>query len=174
MSRFLVRPSTAADVPAISAIYGWHVRHGSGTFEADPPDEGEMRRRRDDVLAKGLPWLVLERESEVAGFASANQFRPRPGYRYCLEDSVYLAEGLGGRGLGRLLLTELIARCEGTGARQMLAVIGGAATAGSIGLHRALGFEHVGTTRAVGWKFDRWLDVVFMQRSLGFGASTPP
>ncbi len=174
MSRLLVRPGTVADLPAVSAIYGWHVRHGSGTFETDPPDEAEMRRRRNDVLAKGLPWLVLEQDGGVRGFAYANQFRPRPGYRYCLEDSVYLADGLGGRGLGRLLLTELIARCEDTGARQMLAVIGGIANAGSIGLHRALGFEHVGTTRAVGWKFDRWLDVVFMQRSLGFGASTPP
>ena len=158
----------------MTAIYGWHVRHGTGTFEVDPPDEIEMGRRRADVLAKGLPWLVLEQEGTVVGYASANQFRPRPGYRFCLEDSVYLANGSAGRGFGRLLLTELMARCEAAGARQMLAVIGDSANAGSIGVHRALGFDHIGTTRAVGWKSGRWLDVVFMQRSLGFGASTVP
>ena len=174
MSRLIVRPGTASDVAVVTAIYGWHVRHGTGTFETDPPDEAEMGRRRDDILAKGLPWLVLKQDGAVAGYATANQFRPRPGYRFCLEDSVYLADGLGGRGFGRLLLTELIARCESTGARQMLAVIGDSGNAGSIGVHRAMGFDRVGTTRAVGWKFDRWLDVVFMQRSLGPGASTNP
>lgn len=158
----------------MTAIYGWHVRHGTGTFEVDPPDEIEMGRRRADVLAKGLPWLVLEQEGTVVGYASANQFRPRPGYRFCLEDSVYLANGSAGRGFGRLLLTELMARCEAAGARQMLAVIGDSANAGSIGVHRALGFDHIGTTRAVGWKSGRWLDVVFMQRSLGLGSSTVP
>jgi len=174
MSRLLVRPSTPGDVAVVTSIYGWHVHHGTGTFEIDPPDEAEMGRRRADVLAKGLPWLVLEEEGTIVGYASANQFRPRPGYRFCLEDSVYLANGFAGRGYGRLLLTELVARCEAAGARQMLAVIGDSANAGSIGVHRALGFDHVGTTRAVGWKFDRWLDVVFMQRSLGLGASTLP
>jgi L-amino acid N-acyltransferase YncA len=174
MSRLLVRPSTADDLAAVAAIYRWHVGHGTGTFEIDPPDDAEMGRRRDDVLAKGLPWLVLEREGAVIGYASANQFRPRPGYRFALEDSVYLADGFGGRGLGRLLLTELVARCEAAGARQMLAVIGDSANAGSIGVHRALGFEHIGTMKAVGWKFDRWIDVVLMQRSLGFGATTLP
>ena len=174
MSRLLVRPSTADDLVAVTAIYGWHVRHGTGTFEVDPPDEIEIGRRRADVLAKGLPWLVLEQEGTVVGYASANQFRPRPGYRFCLEDSVYLANGSAGRGFGRLLLTELMARCEAAGARQMLAVIGDSANAGSIGVHRALGFDHIGTTRAVGWKSGRWLDVVFMQRSLGLGSSTVP
>ena len=174
MSRLIVRPGTASDVAAVTAIYGWHVHHGTGTFETDPPDAPEMGRRRDDILAKGLPWLVLEQDGTVVGYATANQFRPRPGYRFCVEDSVYLANGSGGKGLGRLLLTELIARCEATGARQMLAVIGDSANAGSIGVHRAMGFDHVGTTRAVGWKFDRWLDVVFMQRSLGRGAASHP
>jgi L-amino acid N-acyltransferase YncA len=174
MSRPLIRPSSGDDVAVVTSIYAWHVHHGTGTFEIDSPDEAEMGRRRADVLAKGLPWLVLEQEGTVVGYASANQFRPRPGYRFCLEDSVYLANGFAGRGYGRLLLTELVARCEAAGARQMLAVIGDSANAGSIGVHRALGFDHVGTTRAVGWKFDRWLDVVFMQRSLGLGASTLP
>ncbi len=105
MSRLIVRPSTAEDVATVAAIYRWHVAHGTGTFEIDPPDDAEMSRRRDDVLAKGLPWLVLEQAGAVIGYASANQFRPRPGYRFALEDSVYLADGFGGRGLGRLLLT---------------------------------------------------------------------
>jgi phosphinothricin acetyltransferase len=174
MSRLLVRPSSAEDVAVITSIYGWHVRHGTGTFELDPPDEAEMARRRADVLSKGLPWLVLEREGTVVGYASANHFRPRPGYRFCLEDSVYLDASAAGHGYGRLLLTELVARCEAAGARQMLAVIGDSANAASVGVHRALGFTHVGTTRAVGWKFDRWLDVVFMQRGLGFADSTVP
>ena len=174
MSRLLVRPSTADDLAAVTAIYGWHVRHGTGTFEVDPPAEIEIGRRRADVLAKGLPWLVLEQEGTVVGYASANQFRPRPGYRFCLEDSVYLANGAAGRGFGRLLLTELMARCEAAGARQMLAVIGDSANLGSIGVHRRLGFEHVGVMQAAGWKFGRWVDVVVMQKSLGSGATTDP
>ncbi len=176
MSRpdLLIRPSERADVPAITAIYRWNVLHGTGTFEIDPPDEAEIARRRDDVLAKGWPWLVVESGGAVAGYAYANWFRPRPAYRYCVEDSVYLAEGAQRRGLGRLLLAELIARCEAAGARQMLAVIGDSANLGSIGVHRTLGFEHTGTMKAAGWKFGRWLDVVVMQKALGSGAETPP
>ncbi|HEV7574657.1 MAG TPA: GNAT family N-acetyltransferase [Caldimonas sp.] len=174
MTPLLIRPSRADDLPALTAIYGWHVRHGTGTFEVDPPSLDDMARRRDDVVAKGLPYLVLEEEGTVAGYAYANQFRPRPAYRFCLEDSVYLAPEKSGRGFGRLLLTELLARCEATGARQMLAVIGDSQNGGSIGVHRALGFDHTGTIRAAGWKFDRWLDVVVMQRHLGPGAATAP
>jgi L-amino acid N-acyltransferase YncA len=174
MTHVLIRPSTADDLAAVTAIYGWNVRHGTGTFEYDPPGEPDMARRRADVLDKGLPWLVLEHEGVVRGYAYANQFRPRPAYRFCLEDSVYLAADATGRGFGRLLLTELLARCEAQGARQMLAVIGDSANAGSIGVHRALGFEHTGTIKAAGWKFDRWLDVVVMQRSLGLGAAAAP
>ena len=174
MTRLLIRPSTPADLAAVTAIYGWNVRHGTGTFEIEPPDEADMARRRDDVLAKGLPWLVIEDDGVVRGYAYANQFRPRPAYRFCLEDSVYLAAGATGCGFGRLLLAELLARCEAAGARQMLAVIGDSANAGSIGVHRALGFAHVGTIAAAGWKFERWLDVVVMQRSLGVGAASAP
>jgi L-amino acid N-acyltransferase YncA len=174
MTPLLIRPSSADDLPALTAIYGWHVRHGTGTFEVDPPPLDDMARRRDDVVAKGLPYLVLEEEGTVAGYAYANQFRPRPAYRFCLEDSVYLAPEKAGRGFGRLLLTELLARCEAAGARQMLAVIGDSQNGGSIGVHRALGFDHTGTIRAAGWKFDRWLDVVVMQRQLGPGAATVP
>lgn len=170
----LIRPSTAADVPAIAAVYGWNVLNGTGTFELDAPSEDEMARRRDDVLAKGLPWLVAESAGRVLGYAYAGQFRPRPAYRYCLEDSIYLAPEAKGRGVGRLLLAELLAQCEARGARQMLAVIGDSANAASIGVHRALGFEHSGLMKAAGWKFDRWLDVVVMQRALGRGAGTPP
>src|SRR5438552_13385628 len=123
----LIRPSTTADVPAIADVYGWHVLHGTGTFELDPPDEEEMARRRDDVLAKALPWLVAERDGQVLGYAYATQFRPRRAYRFCLEDSIYLARDAQGRGVGRLLLAELISQCEARGARQMLAVIGDSA-----------------------------------------------
>ncbi len=169
----LIRPSTAADVPALTAIYAWHVAHGTGTFELDAPDAAEMGRRRDAVLANGLPWLVAERNGMVLGSAYANHFRPRRAYRFCVEDSIYLADAARGQGIGRLLLAELMARCQAAGARQMLAVIGDAANAGSVGVHLALGFEHSGVLRAAGWKFDRWLDVVLMQRALGEGDTTP-
>jgi len=169
-----IRPSTTADLPAITAIYAWNVRRGTGTFEIEVPEQAEMSRRRDDVLAKGLPWLVAEREGALLGYAYANHFRPRRAYRFCLEDSVYLADAAKGQGVGTLLLAELMARCEALGARQMLAVIGDSANLGSIGVHKKLGFEHIGVLRAAGWKFDRWLDVVMMQKALGEGASTVP
>jgi phosphinothricin acetyltransferase len=176
-SALLIRPSTPADLPAITAIYADAVLQGTGTFELDPPDQAEMARRRDDVLAKGLPWLVAQVRSDtsgqVLGYAYANHFRPRRAYRFCLEDSIYLHPDARGRGVGKLLLAELLTRCEAAGARQMLAVIGDAANAGSIGVHAALGFAHTGVLKASGWKFDRWLDVVLMQRSLGAGDSVP-
>ena len=170
----LIRPSTAADLPAITAIYAWNVVNGTGTFELDAPDAAEMSGRRDDVLAKKLPWIVAERGGQVLGYAYANQFRPRRAYHFCLEDSIYLAADAMGQGIGRLLLAELMAQCETAGARQMLAVIGDSANAASIGVHRALGFEQTGLMKAAGWKFDRWLDVVVMQRALGLGDSAPP
>jgi phosphinothricin acetyltransferase len=170
----LIRPSTEADLPAIARIYGHAVQHGTGTFELDAPDAAEMARRRADVLGKGLPFLVAERAGAVLGYAYANHFRPRRAYRFCLEDSIYLDEAARGQGVGRLLLAELLARCEAAGARQMLAVIGDAANAGSIGVHRACGFEDAGVFKAAGWKFGRWLDVVLMQKALGEGAATEP
>lgn len=169
----LLRPSTEADLTAITTIYAHHVLHGTGTFELEAPDQAEMARRRADVVGKGLPWLVAEDAGRVLGYAYANHFRPRRAYRFCVEDSIYLAPDAQGRGIGRLLLAELLARCEAAGARQMVAVIGDAANAGSIGVHRALGFEHTGVLKASGWKFDRWLDVIFMQRALGPGAGAP-
>lgn len=170
----ILRPSTDADLPAITAIYADAVLSGTGTFELEPPELAEMARRRADVLAKGLPWLVaVDGDGQVLGYAYANHFRPRPAYRFCLEDSIYLHRDARGRGVGRALLAELVGRCEALGARQMLAVIGDAANAGSIGVHAALGFAHTGVLKNAGWKFDRWLDVVLMQRSLGAGADQP-
>ena len=170
----LIRPSEPRDVSAITAIYDWNVRHGTGTFELEAPDEAETARRRGEVLARGLPWLVAQGGGRVLGYAYANHFRPRRAYRFCLEDSIYLSPEAQGRGVGRPLLAELIAQCEARGARQMLAVIGDSANRASIGLHRALGFLPVGLLAASGWKFERWLDVVIMQRELGLGAATAP
>jgi phosphinothricin acetyltransferase len=169
-----IRASTPADVAACAAIYGEAVRNGTGTFELEEPDEAEMGRRREAILAQGLPWLVAERNGSVLGYAYAGVFRPRRAYRFCVEDSIYLAPEARGLGVGRLLLAELIARCEAVGIRQMLAVIGDSENAGSIAVHRACGFEHTGKLEAAGWKFERWLDVVMMQRQLGRGADAAP
>jgi phosphinothricin acetyltransferase len=170
----LIRPSTAADLPAITEIYAASVRHGTGTFEIEPPGCDEIAARRDAVVGRHLPWLVAQSATGVLGYAYASAFRPRPAYRYCVEDSIYLAQSARGRGVGKLLLAELIARCEAWGARQMLAVIGDSANAASTGVHAALGFRRVGCIDAVGWKLERWLDVVFMQRALGRGDATAP
>jgi L-amino acid N-acyltransferase YncA len=169
----VIRPSNAADLPAMAAIYAHAVNHGTGTFELEPPSVDELAQRRSAVLANGWPWLVVEADA-VLGFAYANTFRPRPAYRFCVEDSIYLAPGTQGKGLGRLLLAELVARCEALGARQMLAVIGDSANVASVGVHRSLGFEHTGVFHAAGWKFGRWLDVVLMQRALGAGPTSDP
>jgi phosphinothricin acetyltransferase len=169
-----IRPSTEADLPAIAAIYGHHVLHGTGTFETTPPTEAEMAGRRADVLAKGLPWLVAEDGGRVLGYAYCQWFKPRPAYRFSAEDSIYLHPDAAGRGLGKRLLTALCAEAELKGVRKLIAVIGDSANAGSIGVHRALGFTAVGTIAACGWKFDRWLDIVLMERALGDGARSPP
>lgn len=174
LGSLLIRSSNSADLEAITAIYGYAVIHGTGTFETQAPDREEMARRREDVLGKGLPWLVAERNGEVLGYAYANQFRPRAAFRYCLEDSIYLAPQAQGQGVGQQLLAELIGRCQAQGARQMVAVIGDSANQGSINLHRKLGFVHQGVLQSAGWKFERWLDVVLMQRSLGNGDKHPP
>lgn len=170
----LIRPSQDEDLAAITRIYAHHVLHGTGTFETTPPTEGEMAGRRADVLGKGLPWLVIEVDGQVMGFAYGNWFKPRPAYRYSVEDSIYMAPESAGKGLGKLLLTELLAQCERAGVRKVMAVIGDSANAGSIGVHKALGFEQVGVVQSCGWKFGRWLDIVLMQKSIGLGDSTPP
>lgn len=169
-----IRPSTDADLPAITAIYGHHVQHGTGTFETTPPTESDMAGRRADVLAKGLPWLVLEDAGQVVGYAYCQWFKPRPAYRYSAEDSIYLHPQAAGKGLGKELLAALLARAEAAGVRKLIAVIGDSANAGSIGVHRALGFAQIGTIASCGWKFDRWLDIVLMDKVIGLGDSTPP
>lgn len=167
------RPSTDADVPAIAAIYTHHVLHGTGTFEIEPPSAQDMAARRADVLAKNLPYLVAEEDGRVLGFAYCNWFKPRPAYRFSAEDSIYLAPDAAGRGLGRQLLTALAREAEARGVRKLIAVIGDSANAGSIGVHRALGFDHVGVIRSCGWKFERWLDIVLMEKALGAGDTRP-
>jgi phosphinothricin acetyltransferase len=169
-----IRPSSDSDLPAITRIYGHHVLTGTGTFETTPPSEADMLTRRADVLAKGLPWLVVEEGGQVLGFAYANWFKPRPAYRFSCEDSIYMAPESVGKGLGRALLAELMTCLENAGVRKVMAVIGDSANAGSIGLHKTLGFEPAGVINNCGWKFERWLDIVLMQKTLGVGASTPP
>ena len=170
----LIRPSRDEDITAITAIYTHHVLHGTGTFETEPPSAADMANRRADVLSKGLPYLVAEEDGEILGFAYGNWFKPRPAYRYSVEDSVYLAPGLDRKGLGRALLAELLAHCEAAGIRKVMAIIGDSANAGSVGVHRALGFTQVGIVEACGWKFGAWRDIVIMQKTLGPGSSEPP
>lgn len=170
----LIRPSTDHDIAAITRIYAHHVLNGTGTFETTPPSEADMAARRADVLSKGLPWLVLEDGGQVMGFAYGNWFKPRPAYRFSVEDSIYLAPEAAGKGLGRALLAELLAKLQAGGVRKVMAVIGDSANAGSVGVHAALGFERVGVVKSCGWKFDRWLDIVLMEKTLGEGDSTRP
>jgi phosphinothricin acetyltransferase len=170
----LIRAATAADIPAITAIYDHAVRHGTASFELDPPDAAEMARRRQTLADAGFPYLVAEADGAVAGYAYAGPYRPRPAYRWSVEDSVYVAPALQRRGLGRTLLARLVAEAEQRGFRQMIAVIGDSAQTPSIEMHRAAGFRLIGTIENVGHKFDRWLDTVLMQRELGPGAASPP
>lgn len=170
----LIRPSVASDVPRLTAIYAHHVEHGSGSFELVAPDEPEMARRRMGVLDNGLPYWVAEVDGTVMGYAYANLFRPRPAYRFLVENSVYIDHRTPRSGLGRALMAEIIQLCEDKGARQMVAVIGDSANQGSIRLHQSLGFEQVGLIRSSGWKHERWLDTVLMQRALGSGDLTTP
>jgi L-amino acid N-acyltransferase YncA len=169
-----IRPATAADLPAITEIYAHAVRVGTATFELVPPDAGEMRRRFEALKGGGFPYLVAVLENNVVGYAYAASYRPRPAYRFTVENSVYLRPDIHRRGIGRQLLQQLIADCESRGFRQMIAVIGDSANAASVGLHRRCGFEMIGTHPNVGLKFGRWLDTVMMQRALGEGASTVP
>jgi L-amino acid N-acyltransferase YncA len=172
-AELLIRPSQDGDVAAITAIYGHHVLNGVASFEDVPPDAEEMARRRAEVLARGLPYLVAERAGRVLGYCYAGLYRTRSGYRFSLEDSIYIDAGELGRGIGRALLSRVIDAAAGLGYRQMVAVIGGSDQWPSIGLHRALGFAQVGLLPAVGWKFGGWVDTVLMQRALGEGAGSP-
>jgi len=172
-SSLVLRDSEALDVPAIHAIYAHHVLHGTSSFELEPPSLRQMQQRRQDVLALGLPYLVVERDGEVLGYAYASLYRPRPGYRFTVEDSIYLRDGSTGKGIGSQLLAALIERCEAGGWRQMVAVAGGASAA-SVALHQRHGFEMTGIFRAVGFKFGAWQDAALLQRALGDGNASLP
>ncbi len=170
-----VRASTPQDLPAITRIYAHHVLHGTGSFETEAPSEEEMTQRRDEVLSRQLPYLVAEdADGQILGYAYANWFKARPAYRFSAEDSIYVADGQHGRGLGRLLMNALIAHCEAAGVRKLIAVIGDSNNLGSVGVHRAAGFTQVGVMRSVGWKFGRWLDIVMMEKTLGDGDHSAP
>jgi phosphinothricin acetyltransferase len=170
----IIRPSQPEDIPAITAIYAHHVLHGTGTFELDPPSQSHMTERRAEVLDKHLPYLVAVKDQRLLGFAYCNWFKPRPAYRFSAEDSIYLAPAAIGLGLGRALLAELVAQAQQAGIRKLIAVIGDSANQSSIGVHRSNGFEPVGVLKSCGWKFDRWLDVVLMDKALDLGDSGAP
>lgn len=170
-----IRASSNGDISAIAAIYAHHVRHGTGTFEIDPPTEDDMAARRTEVLARGLPWLVAANtQGEILGFAYANWFKPRPAYRFSAEDSVYVTPTACGQGVGRALLAALEHASEAAGVRKLLAVIGDSANQASIQLHSSAGFRHAGMLRSVGWKHGAWRDVVLMEKPLGAGDRTSP
>lgn len=165
-----IRDARSEDLTAIQSIYAHHVRHGLGTFETEPPDTTEIERRHTQITADGFPYLVAVDGGAVVAYAYANHFRTRAAYRFTVEDSIYVAPQAIGHGTGRKLLQALVERCIALGLHQMLAVIGDSGNAASVGVHRACGFEHVGTMKEVGRKFDRWVDVVIMQRPLAGGA----
>ena len=169
-----IRPAAAADIPAIAAIYRPAVLQGTASFEVDPPDDAEMLRRFTAITAAGYPYFVAELGGRVVGYAYANGYRPRPAYRFTVENSVYIASDVQGKGVGRALLAELIAACTAKGFRLMIAVIGDSATYASISLHRRAGFRFCGTIHSIGYKFDRWLDSVIMELPLGDGDGSPP
>lgn len=170
-----LRAAVRADVAQIAAIYAEQVRTGTASFEYDPPTVAEMERRYDAIVGAGYPYFVAENgQGAVVGYTFASDYRLRPGYRYTVEDSVYVAPAAGGRGVGHLLLARLIEACTERGDRLMVAVIGDVGNAASIRVHRALGFVEVGRMPGVGWKFDRWLESLLMQRPLGAGTQHPP
>jgi len=169
MNQFLVRPSTEDDLGDIARIYGHYVLHSSATFEVDPPSRDEMAKRHFDIVTLGLPYLVAEQNGATAGYAYASAYRPRPAYRFTVEDSIYIDPQHTGRGCGQVLLAALIEHCERGPWRQMIAVIGDSDNTASIRLHQRHGFRNVGILCAVGFKFDRWVDTVLMQRELATG-----
>ncbi|MBP2158849.1 MULTISPECIES: GNAT family N-acetyltransferase [Asticcacaulis] len=162
----LIRAATDGDFAAITAIYAWNVLNGTGTFALEPPSEADMLASFHSIQSLRLPYLVAVDGDEVVGYAYASQFRPRPAYRYGVEDSLYLAPGHVGKGIGKALLNELITQCTARGLYTMIAVIGDRDNGPSIGVHRACGFTETGTLPRAGFKFGRWLDVVFMTRDL--------
>jgi L-amino acid N-acyltransferase YncA len=174
MTKPTIRPATPADVPTITAIYRPAVLQGTASFELEPPDESEMLRRFNAIVEGGYPYFVAELDGRVAGYAYASAYRARPGYRFTVEDSIYIAPDAQGKGLGRLLLPAVIDAATARGSRLMIAVIGDSANFGSITLHRRAGFTFSGIIHSVGYKFGRWLDSVIMQLPLGEGDTTTP
>lgn len=175
MSDPAIRPATPADLDAITEIYADAVTNGTASYELEPPTRAEMARRLEALQDGGFPYVVAESEGRVMGYAYAGPFRPRPAYRFIVENSIYVAPDAKGRGLGRLLLERLIAEAERLGFRQMIAVIGdGHAGSASVKLHERLGFRHGGRLEGSGYKHGRWLDTAFMQLSMNGGAGTPP
>jgi L-amino acid N-acyltransferase YncA len=174
MSMLKIRPATKADLPAITEIYEHAVLYGTATFELIPPDLTEMTRRFESLINAGFPYFVAAQDGCPVGYAYAASYRPRPAYRFTVENSVYLSPSVHRRGIGLQLLQQLIAECEARGHRQMIAVIGDSANHGSIGVHTKCGFQMIGTHPNVGFKFGRWLDTVMMQLALGEGGTTVP
>jgi L-amino acid N-acyltransferase YncA len=170
----LVRDARPEDMPVLQAIYAHHVLNSVGTFEEVPPDLAEMNRRREEIQARGFPYVAAERDGVVKGYAYCNSFRPRSAYRFTVEDSVYVAPDAVGQGFGRAALREVIRRATALGMRQMVAVIGDSANSASIHMHETLGFSRQAVLRAVGFKLGRWVDAVIMQLALGGGDDTPP
>jgi phosphinothricin acetyltransferase len=170
----LIRPAGPGDIAAITRIYTDAVMHGTASFETEPPDEAEMARRQNRLLVKRFPYLVAEIDGSFAGFAYAGPYRERRAYDWSIEDSIYVAPELHRKGIGRLLLTRLVAEAEALGFRQMIGVIGDTANTASVAVHAAVGFRLIGTFQSIGFKHGRWLDTVLMQRTLGSGDATPP
>src|SRR5215469_1479558 len=169
-----IRAATEADIADVQSIYAHHVLTGTGTFEEEPPSVEEMTERFANVIDHGGSWFVATDATGVLGYAYYTQFRDRSAYRFCVEDSVYVREDVRGQGVGKALVSRLVEDAAAAGMRQMIAVIGDSENTGSIGVHASLGFHMVGTLRAVGVKFGRWVDVVTMQRSLGRGDADVP
>ena len=174
MTDVSIRTARASDIPTITAIYADAVRHGTASFELEPPDEAEMARRQSALLARNFPYIVAELTGAVAGYAYAGPYRDRRAYDWCVEDSLYVAPEFHRKGIGRLLLTRLVAESEARGFRQMLGVIGDSANTASIAVHAAVGFRLIGNFQSIGFKHGRWLDTVLMQRALGSGDTLPP
>jgi L-amino acid N-acyltransferase YncA len=170
-----LRPARATDLDAITAIYGHAVRTGAASYEYDAPTREEMMQRFTTITSANFPYIVAQDDGAILGYAYASAFRTRPAYRFMVEDSIYIAPEHQGKGVGTLLLAELIARCEASGFRQMIAVIGDAAVnLPSARLHAIMGFTECGRITASGFKFNRWCDTLLMQRALGEGANTLP
>jgi phosphinothricin acetyltransferase len=174
MQAISIRSAGVADIKAITGIYADAVLHGTASFEIEPPNEAEMARRQQALVAGGYPYLVAELAGAIAGYAYAGPYRARPAYQWSLENSIYVAPQFHRQGIGSRLLDRLVAEAERGGFRQMIAVIGDSAQTASIALHAAAGFAHIGTLRSVGFKRGQWLDTVLMQRALGGGDTAPP